>query len=254
MIRRPDYTPTSVDNALRLLQILRDTGTLRLTDAAAEIGVAPSTAHRLLSALVYRGFAVQDADRQYRPGPAIGAPAVDSGQDRDFVSLCRPFLEHLCAEAGETVNLMVLVEKQARFLWTVEAPALLRVGDRRGQVLPAEQTAGGLALLAELSADDVDRRFPLDAEPREALHDELRAVRRVGFAVNVERTERGVSAAAMAVHDRDGTAVAAVAVAMPSTRYPERVRDDLVTHIRHTVRDIEAKLQSTDLSHHPFSI
>ncbi|WCI07745.1 helix-turn-helix domain-containing protein [Arthrobacter sp. OVS8] len=34
--------------------------------------MAPSTAHRLLAMLVYRGFAVQDENRRYVPGPAMG--------------------------------------------------------------------------------------------------------------------------------------------------------------------------------------
>jgi len=53
--KRPTYSIEAVDNALQLLQLLRDGGTLRLKDAAEELGVAPSTAHRLLAMLVYRG-------------------------------------------------------------------------------------------------------------------------------------------------------------------------------------------------------
>ena len=52
--KRPTYSIEAVDNALQLLQLLRDGGTLRLKDAAEELGVAPSTAHRLLAMLVRR--------------------------------------------------------------------------------------------------------------------------------------------------------------------------------------------------------
>lgn len=37
-ITRPSYALESVDNALRLLQMLRDVGALRLKDAAEELG------------------------------------------------------------------------------------------------------------------------------------------------------------------------------------------------------------------------
>jgi len=57
-IERPAYLLESVDNALKLLQMLRDVGALRLKEAAEELHIAPSTAHRLLAMLVYRGFAV----------------------------------------------------------------------------------------------------------------------------------------------------------------------------------------------------
>src|SRR5690554_7638432 len=73
---RPAYVVESVDNVLRLLQLLRDSGSLRVTDAAAELDIALSTAHRLFSMLVYRGFATQDEQRRYVPGPAMDAPAI----------------------------------------------------------------------------------------------------------------------------------------------------------------------------------
>ena len=47
----------SVDRALVLLTALRDGEVLSVTDAAARLGVAPSTAHRLLTSLVHRDFA-----------------------------------------------------------------------------------------------------------------------------------------------------------------------------------------------------
>ena len=42
----------SVDRALQLVSILRDEQVLTVTHAADLLGVAPSTAHRLLAALV----------------------------------------------------------------------------------------------------------------------------------------------------------------------------------------------------------
>ena len=56
---KPPYSIDSVDNALRILQTLRDSGQVRVSDVAAELGIARSTAHRLLAMLVYRDFAVQ---------------------------------------------------------------------------------------------------------------------------------------------------------------------------------------------------
>ena len=62
----------SVHRALRLLVTLRDGQVLSVKDAAAMLEVVPSTAHRLLVALCYDGFAVQDRDRRYRAGPEAG--------------------------------------------------------------------------------------------------------------------------------------------------------------------------------------
>ena len=152
-IQKPAYLLESVDNALRLLQMLRDVGAVRLNQAATELGIARSTAHRLLAMLVYRGFAVQDEKRTYHPGPAMGAGPAERGWTREFTDRCRPHLEALVAVCGETVNLVIRTGTQVRFLATVESDAMLRVGDRQGQVLPAALMSGGRSLLAELPDD-----------------------------------------------------------------------------------------------------
>ncbi|MGH3277713.1 MAG: helix-turn-helix domain-containing protein, partial [Trebonia sp.] len=79
MKNKPPYAIDSVDNALRILQLLRDSGQVRVSGAAAELGVARSTAHRLLAMLVYRDFAVQAEDRSYHPGPAVSARPLRAG-------------------------------------------------------------------------------------------------------------------------------------------------------------------------------
>ncbi len=259
-IRKPTYMLESVDNALLLLQLLRDAGAIRLKDAAAELGTAPSTAHRLLAMLVYRGFAVQDEKRMYHPGPALGVGPASQGWTRDFTDLCRPHMEALAALADETVNLVIRVGSQARFLWTAEAASILRVGDRRGQVLPAELTAGGRILLAELPravleqlylrpadephishgpspAYETDRRMAI-GEFEEFAH-ELEAARKLGFAVNVEQTEEGVAALGVVIRNGRGAAVGALTVAVPVTRYRQHLRGKLVAQMQAAVRGIE---------------
>ena len=63
---------TSVDNALWLLQLVGEGQALRVSEAADILGVARSTAHRLLSALRRRDFLMQDKPNGvYRPGPAL---------------------------------------------------------------------------------------------------------------------------------------------------------------------------------------
>ena len=68
----PQYPIESVDNALKVLLLLDERPELRLTEVSEHLGVASSTAHRLLAMLQYRGFVHQDrATKAYRPGPAL---------------------------------------------------------------------------------------------------------------------------------------------------------------------------------------
>jgi DNA-binding IclR family transcriptional regulator len=252
-IEKPAYLLESVDNALRLLQMLRDVGAVRLKQAATELDIAPSTAHRLLAMLVYRGFAVQDEKRTYHPGPAMGAGPAERGWTREFTDRCRPHMEALVALCGETLNLVIRTGTQCRFLASVESDATLRVGDRQGQVLPAELTAGGRSLLAELPDDVLQRLYlktPADDEldttdrrlaPAEfdEFRRELNGVRRAGFAVNLEQTEEGVAAFGMCIHNRSGRSIGAITVAVPTTRYQRHVHGPLIAQMKRAVREME---------------
>jgi hypothetical protein len=67
----PSYAIASVDHALRAAAMLQLEDGLTVSQVAERLGVARSTAHRLLAMLVYRDFAVQDDDRVYRAGPVL---------------------------------------------------------------------------------------------------------------------------------------------------------------------------------------
>ncbi|MDQ0618794.1 IclR family transcriptional regulator [Arthrobacter globiformis] len=247
--KRPTYSIEAVDNALQLLQLLRDGGALRLKDAAGELGVAPSTAHRLLAMLVYRGFAVQDENRRYVPGPAMGVGPAGLSWTRLLRSLAQPHMELLSAQLNETVNLMVRVGTKVRFLATVEGNNVLRVGDRQGTVMPANKTSGGKAMLAELETPMIEQLFrsnsaeiggdTIPAADYPTFLRELESIRSNGFAANFEGTEEGVSALGIALHNRHGQVVGALSVATPATRFRRLFDAGLVPALRETCRQLE---------------
>ncbi len=252
------YPIEAVDNALLLLQLLRDGGKLRLKDAAAELGVAPSTAHRLLAMLVYRGFAVQDEFKNYVPGVAIGVGPAGLGWTRQLRQLAQPHMELLSSHLNETVNLMVRVGTKVRFLSTSEGSNALRVGDRQGSVMPAHKASGGKAILAELDADMVRKLFTSSSAEiggdyiTEAefpgFTRELEAIRRNGFAANFEGTEEGISALGMALHNGAGKAVGAMSVATPVARFRPLFDAGLVQRLAEARRQLEL-----DIATNPFN-
>jgi IclR family acetate operon transcriptional repressor len=249
MKNKPSYALTSVDNALLLLQMLRDQGGLRVSEAAEELGIARSTAHRLLSMLVYRDFAIQDDRRTYVPGPALAANQLSGSANQQLRKALYPHLDALCERVQETVNLIVRVGTQTRFIASVESTQVLHVGDRRGTILPAHLSSGGKALLAELEPAQLEQLYR-PGEPDRQLSDrewksllrELKSVREHGYAVNREKTETGVSAVGMAVHDGTGLAVGAVSVAAPSARFDTARIPVLARELRAAMTRAEADL------------
>ncbi|MGW6522887.1 IclR family transcriptional regulator [Streptomyces sp. NPDC054962] len=245
MKNRPAYAITSVDRALHLAQLLRQEGPLHLAEAAERLGVARSTAHRLLAMLVYRGFAEQDEDRRYVAGALLGPAAINPEPVSALRSAALPHLKALVDDVQETANLVIRVGDEVRFIASVECDRSLRVGDRSGQTLPAHLASGGKALLATLPDDEVDRLLahPLTVDERHVLIRELRLVRRRGFAVNDQQTESGVTAIAMVVPG-GGASRAAISVALPTVRFsPARMlhlTERLTAAARAAERDIDA--------------
>ncbi|HQD01931.1 MAG TPA: helix-turn-helix domain-containing protein, partial [Dermatophilaceae bacterium] len=85
----------SVDNSLRLLMLVAAKARVGVSEVAAELGVAPSTAYRLLSTLRYRGFVVQGHDRTYRAGPALEEMVSNRITRANLADLAAPALHTL---------------------------------------------------------------------------------------------------------------------------------------------------------------
>lgn len=222
---RPAYLVASVDRALQVLELLRDERELTLTAISRTLGVAPSTAHRLLTTLAHRGFVRQvPATRGWVAGGTLLQVGLAAAGSLDARRLARPVLEDLAAELDETVHLARLEGTRVLFLDTVESTRAVRVTDRTGVTLPAHCAASGKVLLAQLDQAELRRRLP-DPLPavtprthtsRIALERELAQVRRTGTAVNVAESERGLSAVAAAVTPPGHEPALAVTVSVPS--------------------------------------
>ena len=246
----PAYPLSSVDNALRLLTLLHVRGSLRVAEAAAELGVAASTAHRLLAMLRARGFAEQDGSRAYRPGPALVGLASVGSPRPDLSTAAHGPLAALARTTGETTHLVVLEGNGVRFVDGVDGEQPLRVGSRVGVLLPAHATSGGKALLAELAPEELRALYAAGLPTTRAgavrdlaaLRRELGRVRRQGFALNLEESERGVNAVGTCVRSASGAAVAAAVVAAPAARCGRRELLELTVPLLETARKVSASL------------
>lgn len=243
---------TSVDKALALVLLLNEAEQLRVSEAADALGVARSTAHRLLNQLIARDFAVQDGRRVYRPGPALRALRSTPSAPPDLRRALHDHLLSCSRRVTETVHLMVLDGTGVRFVDGVEGPHTLRVGLRTGAVLPAHRTSGGKALLAALSTEDLRALYPnglppggVDADDPPTLAALARAltqVRRRGFAINVNESELGISAIGCPVVDSVGRTVAAMAITAPSARYTRQRLTELAPVLVHAADEAGRQL------------
>ena len=240
----PRYPVESVAKAAELLRLFGHHSELRLSDVGQTIGVAASTAHRLLTTLEASGMISQNTTtRCYEPGPELLHLARALTPSASRWSYARPFLADLGERAGATVSVVTLHHTDAAFVESVEAQTPLRVGSRLGACMPASCVSGGKILLAALSEEELLARYPDEAlqtltprsiRTRSELLAELNKVRRRGSATNFGESEPDVSGVAVAVASRDGQVPFAIAVAAPSSRLAQSRVKAIVAELRKT--------------------
>lgn len=241
----PSYPISSVDNALRLLQLFSRREPVRVSDAARELGVADSTAHRLMQMLRYHDYVRQDnRSKAYLPGPELVRIGLAVVASSDLRSVARTWIERLVSEIEETVHLVELQGADVVFLDSVETQRSLRIGARTGQRLPAHVTAAGKVLLAALSPAEIDRTLPnsLSGARRVDLLDGLPAVREQGYAWNFGESEPDVHAVAVPIVDGLGMTRAALSVSAPPSRLGDAEVASLAQHATEAAKAIGAAL------------
>lgn len=224
----PQYPIGSVDRALKLILLLGEQPRIRLTDAAKHLGVASSTAHRLLAMLQYRGFVRQDpVSKAYHPGPALMSVGFSVFNRVDVEGAVKPVLLRLSERLNESVHLGILEGANVRFIAAAEGRTAVRVASRLGRMMPAHCTSTGKALLARLSDADIAHLYPEEDLPRVTAHSvgtrtelqrELSRIRQQGYAVNREGSEDGVASVAVPIPSRTCGVLLALNAAAPIHR------------------------------------
>jgi DNA-binding IclR family transcriptional regulator len=208
---------------LRALDAQR--GGLSLSELAESVGLARSTAHRIIAALEAEGLVASAwPNGHYSLGPEL--VRLSRGHHGELRTELRPLLRQLSAEVDENVALSILLRDRVCFIDQVAVPHPLSAISVVGGSFPAHGTANGKALLATFRDDVLRRLLParLDAETantiteREVLIEQLEAVRRDGYATAYEEQTLGISAVGAVVDDEFGPA-AAVSIPVPTQRF-----------------------------------
>jgi IclR family acetate operon transcriptional repressor len=229
---RPGGLIGAVDNVLRLLRLFEDHEMIRVNQVARDMGLSRSTVHRMLATLGHHQFVEQDEySRAYKPGPALVDIGLSVVSKIDIRTVSHAALVNLRDLTGETAHVGIMRgAADVLYLDSVESDQVVRTGSRIGRILPAHATAGGKALLAERTDEEVAALYASRAlqapTPRaltsvEELLDQLAEVRRVGYAVNYGESEADVAAVAAAVRDKRGHVRCVLVATAPLARADE---------------------------------
>jgi DNA-binding IclR family transcriptional regulator len=152
-------------------------------DLGRRLGIHHVRANRLLKSLAEAGFAEQDHQRRYRPGPGFHVLAVLAMHGSGLIRRALPHLERLARDTGATIALGMLWRAQVCYLFHGDASTPSAEALGRTRLIAAEDSSIGHVLLA---AQGESARAAALAEipaPRQrALKLALKAVKRDGYA------------------------------------------------------------------------
>jgi DNA-binding IclR family transcriptional regulator len=218
-----------IERMMRLLDVLAaspDAVSLKLASGKAELH--PSTAHRILTALV-RDRMVERVDQgSYR----LGMRLLELGNlVKSRISVrehALPFMRELHAATGEAVNLSVRRDDEIVYIErTSSGRSLMRVVNIIGARAPLHITAVGKLFLLEDGAEGLKsyaERTALPAFTKNTIHalppleKELDRVRRQGYAIDNEEAELGVRCVGAGIRDDTGALVAGLSISSPAER------------------------------------
>lgn len=213
----------SVGSALDVLECFAADAELGVSDIARRLGVAKSTAHRLLQTLVSRGFMEQDRQSgQYRLGLhlyELGQLALGRNQLRHAAL---PTLRTVARATGLTVNFSVADGPDVVFIERLENAEGVRILGHFGRRLPAHCTSSGKILaafhepvfLARLAAG-FPPRVGNTVRTAADWADVVAEARSRGFAQSHDESFAGASSVAVPVFDR-GVAIASLSLFGPT--------------------------------------
>ena len=239
----------SADKALQILVTFdNDVSSLTVGDIAEKLGVHKSTASRLTSTLVERGFLTRHK-RILRPGPELSRLGLLALNSSSLVGIARPSMEWLADRTGETVHLAVLEHNEVLNVAHVDGPSIVATSNFLGRRTKLHCAGSGKTLLA--FCDNAQILEPLEAVTERTITDsrvlqyELKQVKIRGYAVNLCELEKGLHTVAVPVFDRSQRCVAALSVDGPSYRIPPARCPELAVLCKQAARAISLQLGST---------
>ncbi len=202
-----------------------------LTEVAQQVGLSPSTAHRLLTTLEQERYVHFDAERKLW---SVGVQAFVAGnaflRTRNLVTTARPHMRALMEESEETVNLAVEDERAAIYLSQVECRQMMRAFARPGGRVPLHCSSVGKALLSAMPDTNVSKILHREGLPlvtvktlgtTAALRADLASSRARGYAFDDEEHAVGLRCIAAVVFDENADPVAAISLSGPMARIPD---------------------------------
>ncbi len=224
--------PAGSQAVMRALDVIEAAGEdpIDLARLAASLGLTRSTAHRLASGLVARGYLRFAPGEGYSLGPKLIELGARARAQRPLTRIARPHLDLLALETEDTVHLGVLEGDWALYLDKIPGRRRFEISSKVGERHPVWSTGLGKALILDGTAHDWERFFAIGTargpnrdHERAAWMERMRTYAGWGYAFDLEENEPRVRCVAAPIRDAAGQTVGAISVSSAS-HYMDDVR------------------------------
>ncbi|MFI1487276.1 IclR family transcriptional regulator C-terminal domain-containing protein [Streptomyces sp. NPDC020747] len=223
---------------------------LTLTEVAQATGLARATARRALITLEHLGQ-VAAQGRTFTLTPRVLALGFPPLSRTTLPQIAAPHLAELADRLHDSASLAVLVGDEIQYTARVATSRIMSVNITAGTRFPAYATSLGRVMLAGLAAAErgpfltgLHALTPHTVTDPDALTAVLDRVRETGYALVDGELEEGLRSIAVPVRDRTGQVVAAVNVAMHSSRRTvEQCVGEVLPELATTAGRIEGDLR-----------
>lgn len=244
----------TLQRGLTILELLSEhPDGLELHEIAKELALPKSSAHNLMQTLLALRYVRLTAASRYQltlKTFEVGAAVV---QTTDVTQVLRQYMQQAFADCNETMHCGVLSGREVLYIDKIESTQSIRMASHVGIRMPLYATAMGKAFLAEMSNEEVRSLYPEAELPAltertithvDELIRQLDAIRRRGWAMEVQENAENVSCVGVAILGRDNRPAYALSISAPSFRMTEERLESCAALLRRAKRRIERVLRA----------
>ena len=248
--------PTNLRLLLVIEEIARAGVPVTPTEVNTRLGLPKPTIHRLFSTLEEEGFLQRDLDgRAYSPGPRLRTMASGVISSRRIRSVRQAILKRLSRQIGETCNIAMPERDAMAYLERVETEWPLRIQLPIGTRVPFYCTASGKMYLSTLARShvikylentDLKAHTPNTLTDHDALLEEIRKIRKQGYALDREEFMSDMIALAVPILDQNDRLMATLAFHAPTQRIKIDQALGYLDEMRSAARDLSELVTGSD--------
>ncbi|SDI43857.1 IclR family transcriptional regulator [Propionivibrio dicarboxylicus] len=259
MANNDNESPSGTQSLFRGLQLMEELSNYPngcpLARLAEETGLSKSTAHRLLQGLQSAGYVTaaptHGSYRLTTKCVAVGQKALSS---LNVIHVAARHVEALNLDTGETVNLSSLEDGRAIMIYKLEANrGMIRTRAYVGQHISLYCSAMGKLFLTHAFKGKIDaywesHRDEITTLTRNtitdlaAMHKEIAAIEKCGYAVDREENEMGICCVAAPIFDVMGNMPYSVSVSLTTAKLKELGEKAVAAKVIATAQKISQEL------------